>query len=319
VNPSYPISRKPRPSGWLTVPFIILSLPLGWAGAAEPRTAPVFSASDSGGFDFDTGLFRGQLRPGGKSLGLISMVHVPSGKRLDQSNGILSHYRVFTKGVRYGGGAWDWPSQAKLRADGAVEVTWPSAPDRPFQMQAVYQWRGPAILDLETSVEAERPLTGFESFVAAYFSEGFTNTAVYVAKSPEHGGQPGFLPARASYGQWLMFPRDAGALDLIQDGRWTLPPHPVQWTILPALAHPLAWRRDPENGLTAVLMSRPTDCFAVASPHQTEGHHSVYFSLFGRDLKVGEVARARMQLVWATHPTDLEILKLYQGYLDSLR
>jgi hypothetical protein len=33
------------------------------------------------------------------------VVHVPTGARLDRSNGLLSHYRVFTRGVRHGGGA----------------------------------------------------------------------------------------------------------------------------------------------------------------------------------------------------------------------
>jgi len=44
-------------------------------------------------------------------------------------------------------------------------------------------------------------------------------------------------------------------------------------------------------------------CFAVASPHELEGHYSTYFSLFGRDLRAGESATAtvRMGLVkdWA--------------------
>ena len=54
-------------------------------------------------------------------------VHTPTGTPLCQGHGLFSHYRVFTRGKRYGGGAWDWPSESKLRDDGSVEVRWPAA------------------------------------------------------------------------------------------------------------------------------------------------------------------------------------------------
>jgi hypothetical protein len=278
---------------------------------------PVFARASEGQFSFDTGLLRGTLRAGGKSLGLSAVVHVPSGHRLDRGHGLLGHYRVFAEGVRYGGGAWDWPSEASLAPDGAVEVCWPAAQGRPFELRAVYRWRGPAMLDVETAVHAERDLAGFESFFASYFSERFTNAAVYVAKSAEHRDQPGFLPARASYGAWLMFPRDEAITTLIRDGRWKLEPNPVDWAMMPVLAQPVAWRRDPDSGLTAVLMSSPSDCFAIASPHQTEGHYSLYFSLFGRSLRAKEIARARVRLFIAVAPTEQDILKHYQNYLQE--
>jgi hypothetical protein len=44
-------------------------------------------------------------------------------------------------------------------------------------------------------------------------------------------------------------------------------------------------------------MSAGRDCFAIATPHQTESHYSVYLSLFGRDLKAGETVRARARLL----------------------
>jgi len=56
-----------------------------------------FSAGNSNEFTFDTGLLRGQLCAGGKSIGLSSVVHIPSGTRLDRSMGLFSHYQVFTQ------------------------------------------------------------------------------------------------------------------------------------------------------------------------------------------------------------------------------
>jgi hypothetical protein len=304
----------------MLLPFMICglvtSLAAGVSGAAE--TPLGFTPAGNGEFTFDTGVLRGKVRAGGKSLGLTSVFYMPSGKRLDRSNGLFSHYRVFTKGVRYGVGAWDWPSEPKLGQNGALEIRWAAAAGRPFELRANYRWRDPATLDLETIVKAGGDLAGFESFVASYF-EGFTNAAVFVAQSPENNSQPGFLPARKSYADWLMFPREPGVVPLIKDGRWKLEPNPVDWTIMPVMAKPIALRRNPASGLTAVLMSPASDCFAIACPHQAEGHGSVYFSMFGRDIRAGETLRGRTRLVFASSPTEQEIFKLYENYLAEVQ
>jgi hypothetical protein len=265
-----------------------------------------FTAAANGEFTFDTGILRGTLRAGGKSLGLSSVVHVPTGRRLDRSNGLFSHYRVFSKGVRYGAGAWDWPSTARLLDDGAVEVNWPAATNRPFAMKAVYRWSTPASVELETIVEPQTELRGFEVFLASYFDEAFTNAFALVKdkETTESDGKPALLAAKPSFGDWLMFPRSEDVVPLIQDGRWKLEPNPVNWTIMPELGRPLAVRRDAKSGLTAILSARAADCFAVAMPHQAEGHYSIYLSLFGRDLKAGETARAKARLSIAQTAED---------------
>lgn len=273
-----------------------------------------FQAAADGGFTFDTGVLRGKLRAGDKSIGLTEVIHVPSGTRLDRGQGLFSHYRVFTRGKRYGGGAWDWPSTASLRPDGAVTVAFAAAEGRPLEMKAVYRWADPATLDLETAVRAVQDLPGFESFLASYFTEGFTNALAFVQSGTGPGAQPGFLAADKSAGDWHMFPRDAAATALIQDGRWQLEPHPVTWSIRPFLARPLAIRRAPAVDLVAVFMAHATDCFAVASPFEAEGHYSTYLSLFGRDIKAGETARARARLVIAAGGPDSTWIHLSDEY-----
>jgi hypothetical protein len=285
---------------------------------AGKSSALAFKAAPDGGFEFDTGVLRGKLRPGGKSLGLCSVVHKPSGTPLDRSNGLFSHYRVFTLGKRYGGGAWDWPSTASLRDDGAVEVQWPAADGRPFAMTARYRWHDPSTLDLETTVTANAELPQFESFLASYFCEPFTNCLVFVKQIPAAAGKTGFQAATKSLGDWQMFPRDEGAVALINDGRWKLEPNPVNWTIMPALGQPLGMRRAPGLGLAAVLMAPPADCFALATPQETEGHYSLYLSLFGRTVKAGETVRARARLVIGKDLSDQRALDLYQDYLKRL-
>ena len=287
---------------------------MGQSGGADLR----FRAGEGGEFEFNTGVLSGKLRAGGKSVGLLPVVHLPSGATLTRSMGFAGHYRVFTENHRYGPGAWYWPSEAQLKEDGSVEVRWPAAEDRPFELGAVYRWAGPAAIDVETRVRARVELRGFESFLASYFSEQFTNSLVCARGGPESRGQPAFLPAEESYGVWQMFPRDPSAVTLIEDGRWKIPPSPVAWVIRPSLAQPVGVRRDSKSALAAVLMAPPGDCFAIATPHQREGHYSMYLSLFGKTIAAGATARARARLTLTTAGED-QILELYRGYLEDLK
>ena len=275
-----------------------------------------FKSAGGGEFEFNTGVLAGKLRAEGKSVGLLPVVHLATGATLTRSMGFAGHYRVFSANHRYGEGAWYWPSMAKLLEDGAVEVHWPAAEDRPFEMWAVYRWAGPAAVDVETRVRAQAELRDFESFLASYFSDRFSSAQVY-ARGPDD--KPAFLPADEPNGLWQMFPRDSGALRLIHDGRWKIEPHPVDWAIRPALAQPVAVRRDQRSGIVAVLMAPPEDCFVVATPHQTEPHFSLYLSLFGRTLKAGEQARARVRLMIVESPGSDRVLGLFQEYLRDLR
>jgi hypothetical protein len=296
--------------------LLVIFMALGCAAQGRARAqaqmktnsqpVPVFSAAGANEYNFDTGVLRGKLRAEGRSRGLSSVVYVPTGMRLDSSMGLLSHYRVFSAGKRYGTAAWDWPGEATLGSDGAVETRWPAADGRPFELRARYRWAAPNILDLETTVLAKTNLLRFESFLASYFTADFTNSLVWAA-GPD--GRRQFIAADKSYGAWLAFPRDGEAAAVIRDGRWKLEPNPVDWVVMPALAGPLAVRRAPATGLTAVLTSPAGDCFAVCTPQQSDPHDSLYLSLFGRDLKEGETARARVRLLIAPELSEAEILK----------
>ena len=254
---------------------------------------PSFVAGDASTFTFDTGVLQGVLRGGGMAFGLSAATHVPSGQKVSGSHVLLGVYRVFSDGKRYGNAGWEWPSQASVDQDGSVSVQTATEPARPFAVRGVYRWATPAIVDMEIDVTPEQDLHAFELFLASYFDAAFTNAGAYVGENPQAEGKPGFMSAKQELGTWLMFPRDDAAVKLIQDGRWELPPNPVKWEILPKLGRPLALRRVPGSRLTVLLMARPEDCFAIAMPFETEGHFSVYLSLFGRDLAAGKTAPAR--------------------------
>jgi hypothetical protein len=289
--------------------------------SATPPGPLAFQAGAPGEFSFDTGVLRGRLGPPGKGNGLSAVVHGPTGVALDRGpigHGLFSHYRVFSDHRRYGVGAWDWPKETRLLDDGAVELRWRPEAVRPFEMRAIYRWSAPDALDLVTQITPQTNLTRFEVFLASYFAEPFTNAAVYL-KPPEANVPPAFAPADAAHGPWQMFPRDPAAVALISDGRWQLPPNPVEWTLRPFLAAPIVVRRAPASNLAVVLMTAPEDGFAIAMPHQTEGHYSVYLSLGGRDVNAGETVRLRSRLWVATGPTDAQILEQYERWRETGR
>jgi hypothetical protein len=277
-----------------------------------------FTEIESGGYEFDTGILRGGLRKDGRGLGLTSAVHVPTGTTLNGAYGILSYYRVFTTNKRYGTAAWDWPSTSKLLPDGTVQVAWPKADGRPFELVAIYRFHDSSTLDVETIVRAGEDLSKFEVFLASYFHESFPLPQVYVAAGNQTGGKPAFLTAKKSFGDWQMFPRSEDVLQIIGDGRWKKQPNPVDWKIMPPMAMPIALRRGSDAAPAAVLMAPPDDCFAIAMPYEGEGHYSMYFSLFGYDIEDGQTARARLRLVVIDSVSNREILNLYEKYMKDL-
>jgi hypothetical protein len=282
--------------------------------AETPNLA--FHPGDNGAYTFNTGVLKGTLRADGRSIGLLSVDHIPMGTRLEgNAYGLFSHYRVFTANKRYGHGAWEWPSTATLLPDGAIEVHWPAVDDRPFEMGAVYRWAAPDTLDLTTSVTAKADLKDFESFLASYFAETFPASTVYAKGGTDKG--PFFQTTGPDAGVWQAFPRDHRAVEVIQDGRWKIEPSPVDWAIRDELAGPLGIRRNKDNGLCAILMGRPEDCFCVMTPNAGEGHRSLYLCQFGRDVKAGETAAAHARIVVRALPKDEDAVALYSAYLKE--
>ena len=277
---------------------------------------PAFTPDGKGGYAFDTGLLRGTLGAAGKSRGLSSVTYVPTGARLDRGAGICGFYRIFTTNQRYGKAAWDWPSTSKLLPDGAVRITWPAVEDRPFELAAVYRWVSRGALDVETTIRAKEDLGQFEVFLASYFDKAFASPYVRVKANPEAGGRPGYLLAKKSHGDWLMFPRAPEVVPIIRDGRWQKEPHPVNWTIMPEMQMPIAYRRGVNATPMVVLMAPRADCFALSTPYEGEGHYSLYVSLFGRDVKAGQPAMARTRFVVTTTHTEADIMTMYMEYME---
>ena len=280
---------------------------------AEPAFTPAGKE-----FSFDTGLLRGTFRSQGRSLGLTPMLDIASGAELAGPYGVFSPYRLLTSEARYGKGTWDWASEARRLADGAVEVRWSADERHPLDLLAVYRWKAPGTLDLEMQVTPHQDLPRFELFLAAYF-KGLPVSSAYVQACSETGGKAGFLPATQEVAHWHMYPRDDAAVAIIQDGRWQRPPNPVEWKIRPRLASPLAMRRNESTGLTALVMGPAQECFAIAMPFGEDNHGSIYLSLFGRDLSRGKRAVTRARLVIGHAISEDQALALYKTFAEESR
>jgi len=297
--------------------FALLLAVCGLVAAQRPIAAAdtgslAFVARDGGEYQFDTGLLRGVLHRGGRSTGLLPVADTATGKALTKSMGWLSPYRTLSMGTQHGYAAWDWASQAKLLPDGSVEVRWSANDTYPLNMTAVYRWSAAPTADLTITVAAQKDLPKLEVFVASYF-EGFTQAFVYAQDAAS--GQPKFVPALKADGVWQVLPRNDEAAALVADGRWQHPPAPVTWTVRNRLAAPLAMRRHPELGLTALVMSPPEDGLAVYTPYGEEGHASLYLGLLGGDVKAGQTATGRARLVIGRDLSDEAALAAYRDYL----
>ena len=113
------------------------------AMGAEPATSGFRPAEEEGYVAFDTGLLRGKVRLDGKRQGISSMIYTPTETELARSVGLLSYYRVFSAGKRYGDAARDWPLEAKLLEDGPLEVTFRPTEEHPLEITGTFRWRGP--------------------------------------------------------------------------------------------------------------------------------------------------------------------------------
>lgn len=296
------------------------------SSAGEPAGGRFTKSENPGCFDFDTGKVRGTLKLDGKLQGISELVHNDSGlevTRGDGHTGLLSHYRVFSTGARYTKAARDWPSEPKLMDDGSVEVLFPAAEEHPIEMTAVYRWRGPDTIDLDTIIKPLIEMPKFEMFLSNYFSEGFQGKVYITPSRFTPNEEPSLLsidyhPLMDS--NYLMFPRDREAVITIFDGRWDQPPAPVQWCVTRYMAAPLALRRHAESDVTVLMMTPPADCFAVATPYDRDppdrvsGHRSMYFSLFGRDVNAGETVQAHTRTIVRRGLSDEEAVALYKAY-----
>lgn len=284
------------------------------ASDAEASTNSVFTAGEAPGeYHVETETLHGTLGEDGRSYGLHPLTYAPGGVSLTgAAYGIANYYRVFTADHRYED-LRVLSSETSLEPPGTVRVHWPVTEDQPFALTGVYRWVAPDTLDLETIVEAEADLPDFEVFLASYLSSVFPASSVY-ARTGEQ--ETGFITAEQEEGVWQVFPRDGEALAIVNDGRWEIPPSPVDWAVRPDFAEALIYRRAEDSDLTVAMMGQPEDCFALFTPERGEAHYSMYLSLFGRTIEAGESARTTVRIIVGALDNDA-LLERYRDFVDE--
>lgn len=297
--------------------FVFFSVPSANAGEHPKEEKLRFTQGEDGSYYFNTGLIKGVLRLEGKSSGLFPVTYIPDSAAISAGEGLYNHYRVFTNGKRYGYGARRWPSTSELHSDGSVEVIWPETPDRPFELRAIYRLVTQNSIDLVTIVKSNTRLETFEVFLASYFDPGFLDSQVYATADSFGMQNMKFVSADRELGDWLAFPRDAVAVQVIGDGRWEFEPHPLEWTMMPYLDIPIAFRRNPLSGLSVIMMAKRADCFGIYTPYGEEKHFSSYLSLFGYNLEEGETASTHARLVILKNPTEEDMLEIAETFQIS--
>ncbi len=275
-------------------------------------------SNDLGAFEFNTGILKGVLRQSGKSTGLVPVTLVSDSSTIAVGEGLFNHYRVFTRGKRFGYGARRWPSTANLENNGDVTVIWPVTDERPFELRGTYHWVSKNTLDLKTTIHAKETLADFEVFLAAYYDPAFIDSRIYSSIDSLGQRTKGFARANKKFGEWQAFARDSLSKNIIDDGRWNLEPHPLEWTFISYYDQPLAIRRNPQTGTAVVIMAKRKDCFGVFTPFNEEKHISNYLSLFGSTIVADSSATALTRLVVLSNsPDDAEILEIAKAFLSD--
>jgi len=302
-------------------------LTLGLAASLHAQDLK-FQTAGEGAYTFDTGALRGKLLAGPKSQGITSLIDVKTGKELTHGHaefGVFSIYRLLYTDGRWGHAGWEMPKEGKLSNDGALQIAWPAQDEHPVELTATYRWTAANTLDLEVAAKPKKDAPKFELFLASYFNE-HTRAEVYLKPGFHAGGEPALIAADVcplTLGTYLAFPRDRAAAQMFCDQRWDKEPNPVHWSITRYMAGPLAVQRDQKDKTALVLMARPEDCFSIDMPYNmtppdgVAAHHSTYFSLFGKNVKAGEMVKARLRLMVGQDSKADKILEAYRGFCEA--
>lgn len=285
-----------------------------------------FKPAGEGQYAFDTGRYRGIMLANEAWEGIATCVDARTGRDItgnDPRLGIFHLYRLLATDKRYGENIWAMPKSVELGKRGELRLKWAPAPDRPFEIYAVYEWKTPDTLDLYVRVTAKAFASRLEVFIGSYFNPGCRGE-MYLTPARYAKGTPEFVPIDVNpliNGTYCMFPRDLKGAQNIYDGRWLQGPNPVDWAVSRFMAAPISLQRNKEEGYDVLVMADPRTCFSMAMsynmdpPDGVANHHSTYVSLFGHDVKEGQVERAFLRAVLGGPFSKQDALAQYNQFM----
>jgi hypothetical protein len=273
---------------------------------AEPPGAPEVAWDPEGVLHFRTGGVEGSFLADGRRHGLVRLVHAPTGTSVT-GGPLLALYRLLCRGG-WMGEAREMPHAVFPRADG-VELRWRPSVTHQAALCARLRVRPEAALDLEVGVVGHAFYPGYEVFVSNYLNPVFRPSGYVLPLPGESVDAPGAVrvsPVLSPLyrGMYVSLPRDEAAAHLFTDGRWQRGRHHTRFLPARYYARPLVVACQPETGVDALLVGLDADVAAVSMAYagldgeedEVARHHSLYVSLWGRDLSPGAAWRTVVRL-----------------------
>jgi len=203
--------------------------------------------------------------------------------------------------------------------DNGVRLVWHSSTTHRAQLELLYTFGEPNVVDMRFTAQAEDHYPDYEVLVALYAAPG-SKPGLYVNDREKPMVQIALTDHAAIHGLYTFFPRDEHAIQVLSDGRggrrygW-------QHGFGRHYAKPLVYRSLGEIDL--VMMGPTADVQAVGLTYGGDHdgvarHESAYLSYFGKDLHKGEslVSRARL-VIDAFHQSEARHLQLFQTFSEE--
>jgi len=273
-----------------------------------------------GEFDFETKLMHGTIRLGGAYHGVSELVDKRTGRQvIDPRYSALNLFRLMSANRLMG-----QPRQMERTTktvENWVEVTWPATESHKADLTARYEVVPPNAIDVTVTVKSAGTYAGYELFMSSYFDKTL-RPLIHLDPGPRKAPSVVVPTVNDVFrGTLLVFPRDAHAARLGLDGRWD--PRTIQLTPVRHYLHCMALLTDPSDQLGAVLMSHPSDCFAISTRYHADNdadrlttYSAFDLSLFGSDALPGDVQTVRVRLALTALDGEMsEPLKMYRAFI----
>lgn len=275
--------------------------------------------------NFETPEMAGTIRLDGAYHGVTRLLDKRTGRqvidprysalnlfKLMSVNHVMGQPRNMERTVRFGP---DW-----------AEVCWPATDTHRGEVVARYEVHPPNAVDLTVTVRSRGTYRAYETFLSSYFDKALQPHVALKSRDGKSSDWVLPLVNDVFRGTVLVFPRDMPSARHCLDGRWDRSEGGVpvvQMCPVRCYAHCLAILVDRETNLAVLLMSRPSDCYAISTRYHAEddadrltSYSAFDFSLFGGDFVPGIERSSAVRL--AITSLDQEFskpLRLYEEFL----
>ena len=306
-------------AGWL-----ILSLV--WTMSSEPNSfagPPTFQSTDraSGSgtdstsvfkrtsaedqFEFETEQMEGSVRLSGPYHGVSRLVDKRTGIQvIDTRYSALNLFKLMS--VNQCMGQPRSMERTTTVGDRWLEIHWSSTSSHLADVTARYELAAANAIDLTVTVRANSSYRAYELFLSNYFDKRLRPHVYLWSRNRRQGDLVLPMVNDTFRGTVLVFPRDSHAARHCLDGRWDRRENStpvVQMCPLRHYVHCLGFLVDEDSRLAVLLMSRPTDCYAISTRYFAEDdadrlttYSAFDLSLFGNDLVPGANRAVKVRL-----------------------